>query len=97
MHPSKPSNTPTEEPTALSRRSFINKMGLAGLACTLLLIPWTAGNALQGNGTRLDSIEESKHMTLAQQCSQSIPADRTIPPIDAAAPAATETATFALG
>ena len=94
MHPSKQSNTPAEELTALSRRSFINKMGLAGLACALLLIPWTAGNALQDNGTRLDPIEESKHMKLVQQSSL---ADRTIPPIDAAAPAATETATFALG
>jgi hypothetical protein len=85
------------EPTVLRRRSFINKIGLAGLACALLLMPWTAGNALQDNGKTLGTRGENKQMTVAQQCSQSMPADRTIPPIDAAAPAATETATFALG
>lgn len=96
MRSNKASNKTTAEPTVLSRRSFIHKIGLTSLGCALLLMPWTlsAWNSGQGNGSRLETIQERKTMQLAQQ---STPPDRPIPPIDATAPAATETATFALG
>jgi hypothetical protein len=88
----KASNTNTAEPIVLSRRSFMKEMGLASLGCAFFLSPW---NLPAWN--RLETIQETKKMKLAQQSSQSSPADRAIPPIDAAAPAATETATFAMG
>jgi hypothetical protein len=96
MRRKKASNTTTAEPIVLSRRSFMKEIGRASLGCALFLIPWNlpAWNILQSNGTRLGTIQESKTMKLAQQ---STPADRAIPPIDAVAPAATETATFAMG
>ena len=88
MRCKKASNTTTDEPTTLNRRSFIKEMGIASLGCALFLSPWNlyAGNTVQGNNTRLETIQENKTMRLAQQSSQSSTADRTIPPIDAAAP-----------
>jgi hypothetical protein len=96
MFRTKASNTTTAEPMVLSRRSFMKKMGLASLGCALFLIPWnlSAWNTVQDNNTRLGIIQETKTMRLAQQSSSP---DRIIPPIDAAAPAKTETATFAMG
>ena len=96
MRRKKASNTTTAEPTVLSRRSFMKKMGFASLGGALFLSPWTlsAWNIVQGNNTRLGTIQESKTMKLAQQ---STPPDHAIPPIDAAAPVKTETATFAMG
>jgi peptide-methionine (S)-S-oxide reductase len=71
-------------------------MGFASLGCVLFLSPWNfpAWNILKGNGTRLGTITEKNTMKVAQQGTIT---DRTIPPIDAAAPAITETATFAMG
>jgi hypothetical protein len=89
MRRKKASNTNTAEPIVLSRRSFMKEMGLASLGCAFFLSPW---NFPAWN--RLGTIQENKKMKLAQQSS---PTDRAIPPIDAAAPAATETATFAMG
>lgn len=97
MRHKKALNMTTAEPSVVSRNSFINKIGLTGLACALFLMPWPVGNALEDNSTRLGTRGESKHMTLAQQSTQRSPADYTIPSIDAVAPAVTETATFALG
>ncbi len=96
MRRKKASNTTTTEPKVLSRRSFIKKIGIASLGCAFFLIPWTlsAWNIVQGNNTRFGIIQESKTMKLAQQ---NTPSDHAIPPIDAAAPAKTETATFAMG
>jgi hypothetical protein len=96
MRRKKASNTNTAEPIVLSRRSFMKEMGLASLGCAFFLSPWNlpTWNIVRGNGTGLGTIQESKTMKLAQQ---STTADRTIPPIDATAPAATETATFAMG
>lgn len=91
MHSKKVSNTTTVEPTVLSRRSFMKEMGLASLGCALFLSPW---NLTVRNTFGTIQIQESKTMRLAQQ---STIADRSIPPIDAAAPAVTETATFAMG
>jgi hypothetical protein len=99
MRRKKASNTTTDEPTVLSRRSFIKEIGIASLGYALFLNPWNlyAWNTVQGNNAKAGTIEETKTMKLAQQSSQSTTADRTIPPIDATAPAKTETATFAMG
>lgn len=99
MRRKKASNTTTNEPTVLSRRSFIKEIGITSVGCALFLSPWnlSAWNIVQGNSARLGEKQETKKMNLAQQSSQSTAADRTIPPIDAAAPAKTETATFAMG
>lgn len=96
MRRKKASNTTTNKPTVLSRRSFIKEIGIASVGCGLFLSPWNlhAGNAVQGNNTKAGTMEESKTMKLAQQNSIT---DRTIPFIDAAAPAKTETATFSMG
>jgi hypothetical protein len=93
MRRKKASNTTTNEPTVLSRRSFIKEIGIASVGCALFLSPWNL-YARNSNNTRLEKIQENKTMRLAQQ---STATDRTIPPIDAAAPAKTETATFAMG
>ena len=96
MRRKKASNTTTAEPTVLSRRSFMKRMGFASLGGTLFLSPWilSAWNILKDNGTKVGTIQERKTMQLAQQ---STPPDHAIPPIDAAASAKTETATFAMG
>jgi hypothetical protein len=91
MHSKKVSNTTTVEPPVLSRRSFMKEIGLASLGCALFLSPW---NLAAWNMFGTIQIQESKTMRLAQHSS---PADRAIPPIDAFAPATTETATFAMG
>ena len=95
----KASNRTTDEPTVLNRRSFIKEVGIASVGYALFLRPWNlyAWNNAQGNNARLGTKQETKTMNLAQQSSQSTAADRTIPPIDAAAPKKTETATFAMG
>jgi ferric-dicitrate binding protein FerR (iron transport regulator) len=99
MRRKKASHTTTAEPTVLSRRSFMREIGIACLGCALFLSPWnlSAWNTVQGNNAMAGTIQETKTMKLAQQSSQSTAADRTIPPIDAAAPTKTETATFAMG
>jgi hypothetical protein len=99
MRRKKVSNTTTDEPTALNRRSFIKEIGMASLGYALFLSPWNlyAWNTMQGNNAMHGTTQETKTMKLAQQSSQSSTADRTIPPIDAAAPAKTKTATFAMG
>jgi ferric-dicitrate binding protein FerR (iron transport regulator) len=96
MRRKKASHTTTAEPTVLSRRSFMREIGIACLGCALFLSPWnlSAWNTVQGNNAMAGTIQETKTMKLAQQ---STPADHAIPPIDAAAPAKTETATFAMG
>ena len=96
MRRKKASNTTTAEQILMSRRSFMKKMGFASLGSAFFLSPWTlsAWNTVQGNNTSLGTIQETKTMRLAQQSSSP---DRTIPPIDAVAPAKTETATFAMG
>jgi hypothetical protein len=88
--------TTTNEPTALNRRSFIKEIGIASVGYALFLSPWNlyAWNTVQSNNAMLGTTQDTKTMQLAQQNST---ADRTIPPIDAAAPAKTETATFAMG
>ena len=96
MRRKKTSNATTAEQIVLSRRAFMKEMGFASLGCALFLSPWnlSAWNILQGNYTRLGTRQERKTMQLAQQ---STAPDHAIPPIDAAAPAKTETATFAMG
>ena len=96
MRRTKASNTTTAEQTVLNRRTFMKKMGFASLGSALFLNPWTlsAWRMLKGNGTKVSTIQENKTMQLAQQ---NTPPDHAIPPIDAAAPAITETATFAMG
>ena len=96
MRRKKASNTTTAEQILMSRRSFMKNMGFASLGSVLFLNPWTLSdwNILKGNGTKVGTIQENKKMQLAQQ---STPPDHAIPPIDAVAPAKTETATFAMG
>ena len=96
MRRKKALNTTTFEQILLSRRSFMKNMGFASLGSAFFLSPWTlsAWNILQGNSTKVGTIQENETMQLAQQ---STPPDHAIPPIDAAAPAKTETATFAMG
>jgi hypothetical protein len=96
MRRNKASNTTPAEPTVLNRRSFIKEIGIASLGYALFLSPWNlyAWNTVQGNNAMYGTTQETKTMRLAQQNSSP---DRTIPPIDAAAPAKTETATFAMG
>jgi hypothetical protein len=96
MRLKKTSYTSAADQSWLSRRTFLKEMGLASVGCALFLSPWnlSAWNILKGNGTRIETIKETKTMNLAQQ---STAPDRAIPPIDAAAPAITETATFAMG
>jgi hypothetical protein len=96
MRRKKASHTTTAEPTVLSRRSFLKEMGFASLGCILFLSPWSflGLNILKDSGERLGTIKERKTMKLAQH---SPVLHRVIPPLDAAAPAKTETATFAMG
>jgi hypothetical protein len=96
MRRNKASNTTIDEPIALNRRSFIKEIGIVSLGYALFLSPWNlyAWNTVQGNNAMLGTTQETKTMKLAQQ---SFTADRIIPPIDAATPAKTETATFAMG
>ena len=91
MHSEKVRKMTTVEPTVLRRRSFMKEMGLTILVCALFLSPW---NLTAWNTFGTIQIQESKTMRLAQQSSST---DRVIPPIDASAPAKTETATFAMG
>jgi hypothetical protein len=90
------SHTSAADQSWLSRRAFLKEMGLASLGCALFLSPWnlSAWIILKDNSTRLGTTKERKTMKVAQQ--GRVP-DRAIPPIDAAAPAITETATFAMG
>ena len=87
---------PPADRTVLSRRTFLKEMGFASLGCALFLNPWNfpAWNIWKENGKRPSTIKERKTMKLAQH--STVP-DRVIPPIDAAAPTTTETATFAMG
>jgi hypothetical protein len=96
MRRKKASHSTAADQSWLSRRTFLKEMGLASIGCALFLSPWNlaAWNILKGNGTKLGTIKETKTMKVAQQ--STVP-DRAIPPIDAAAPAITETATFAMG
>jgi hypothetical protein len=96
MRSKKAPHTPAVDQTVLSRRSFLKEMGFASLGCTFFLSPWNflGLNILKGSGKRLGTIKERKTMKLAQH--SPVP-HRVIPPIDAAAPAKTETATFAMG
>lgn len=96
MRRKKTTDTSAADQIVLSRRSFLKDMGFAGLGCVLLFTPWNlpAWNILKGDGMRLEITQERKPMQLAQH--STVP-ERTIPPIDAAAPAVTETATFAMG
>jgi len=80
----------------LSRRAFLKKTGFGTLGCALILTPWnfTAWHILRGGGTRIETTKERNKMELARNVTAP---EVTIPPIDAAAPTATETATFAMG
>lgn len=91
MRHNKTTDTSATDQIALSRRSFLKDMGFAGLGCILFFTPW---NLLKDDGMRLEIIHERKPMQLAQH---STVTERAIPPIDAAAPAVTQTATFAMG
>jgi hypothetical protein len=96
MRRKKALHTTGADQSCLSRRTFLKEMGFASVGCALFLSPWNfpAWNILKGNGTKLGTIKETKTMKVAQQ--GTIP-NRAIPPIDAAAPAITEMATFSMG
>lgn len=96
MRRNKKTDVPVAGQMVLSRRAFLKKTGFGGLGCALVLTPWTlpAWHIVRGNGTRIETIREKNTMELARNTTAP---EITIPPIDAAAPAATETATFAMG
>jgi hypothetical protein len=96
MRSKKAPYTPAVDQTVLSRRSFMKEMGFASLGCILFLSPWNflGLNILKGSNERIGTIKERKTMKLAQH---SPVLHRVIPPLDAAAPAKTEMATFAMG
>lgn len=96
MRRKKATDTAAADQIVLSRRSFLKDMGFAGLGCILFFTPWNlpAWNLLKGNGMRIELIQERNPVQLAQHSTVS---DRIMPPIDAAAPAVTQTATFAMG
>ena len=74
-----------------SRWNLSRAIGFVWLCFTLLLY---ACNVLGGEKSRLETTKEGKTMETAKRETQFAAA---IPPIDAAAPKETETATFALG
>lgn len=75
----------------LSRRDFVKKMGFASLGCAIVLTP---GILPAWRLVRGETIRERNEMDLARNTTAP---EVSIPPIDAAAPTATETATFAMG
>ena len=80
----------------LSRRAFLKKTWFASLGGFFVLTPWTlpSWHSVWGDDARTKTLKEKNTMELAQNTTSP---EVTIPPIDAAAPAATETATFAMG
>lgn len=82
--------------TVLNRRAFLKKTGLASLGWALAITPWAlpSRHVVRGDGTKIETIRETNTMELTRNTTSP---QVTIPPIDAAAPAATETATFAMG
>jgi len=96
MRRTKTTDSPLASRTVLSRRAFLKKTGFASLGWALAITPWTlpSWHVSRGGGTRIETIKEKNTMELARNTTYP---EVTIPPIDAAAPAATETATFAMG
>jgi len=96
MRRTKTTDAPLAGRTVLSRRAFLQKTGFASLGCALVLTPWAlpAWRLVQDDGRRIETIREKNTMELARNTTTP---EVGIPTIDAAAPAATETATFAMG
>ena len=65
------------------RLMFPAGLAIAGLGLSLFFVPACDGTAPQGKG--------------GKETAMTSPANRTMPPLDAARPAKTETAIFALG
>jgi hypothetical protein len=63
-------------------------------ACFVVAAVLAASNLMSRQSNGPEPLEEKRDMILAEQ---PLKRDVTIPPIDASAPAHTETATFALG
>jgi len=96
MHRKKTTDAPLADRTRLSRRAFLKKMGFASLVCAFVLTPWTLSpwHIVSGDVGSTETIKEKNTMELARNTTDP---KITIPPIDAAAPTTTETATFAMG
>jgi len=73
---------------AMTRRSFLKQLGAAGFAA----LPLLAGRSVSGSGSDGSEVPSSALKSAARR-----PLRPAIPPIDAAAPAHTRTATFAMG
>lgn len=84
------------EPHGFSQASLTRRTLMKGLALTFLVfVPLLQGcRLLENHGENREAGKEEKLMELERS---NVIAEVAIPPIDAAAPARTETATFALG